>query len=176
MMPTFLHQAKMQLPLEFSMTDLGPAEYCLGIQISCDLATGAIKLYQGKHAHGILQCFNMFDARPCANPMEVSYRLTKSMSPPTDEDWAYMMAVPCGQVVGALRYLVTCTCPDLTFSTSQISQFLQYPGLPHWHAIKRIFHYLAGTIDVRLLYGYVFLIPVPLWFGIARNMRLWRFL
>lgn len=63
-----------------------------------------------------------------------------------------MAKVPYRQAVGFIRYLVTCTRPDLTFSASQVSQFLQDPGQTHWQAVKRIFCYLVGTPDLGITY------------------------
>jgi hypothetical protein len=36
---------------------------------------------------------------------------------------------------------------------SRLSRFTTKPGLAHWEAIKRVFHYLKGTKDLWLLYG-----------------------
>ena len=45
------------------------------------------------------------------------------------------------------------TCPDISFTLNQVARFSNNPGLPHWEAVKRIFCYLKGTRDHRLVYG-----------------------
>ena len=45
------------------------------------------------------------------------------------------------------------TRPDIAFSVQCISQFNSNPGLIHWAAVKRIFHYLCGTTDYCLVLG-----------------------
>jgi hypothetical protein len=45
------------------------------------------------------------------------------------------------------------TRPDITFAVSTVAQFLENPGAMHWEAVKRIFRYLKGTRNLRLVYG-----------------------
>ena len=49
-------------------------------------------------------------------------------------------------------YLMTCTRPDLAYSVSQLSQYTSNPGVNHWKAITRAFHYLRYTRDWGLHY------------------------
>ncbi len=50
-------------------------------------------------------------------------------------------------IVGCLSYLVNMTRPDLAFSYSQLSKFVQYPGMAHLEAAERVLQYLRGTYD-----------------------------
>jgi hypothetical protein len=34
-------------------------------------------------------------------------------------------------IVGSLGYLVTVTCPDLAWSYSELSKYVQFPGIVH---------------------------------------------
>ncbi|MBW0485758.1 hypothetical protein O181_025473 [Austropuccinia psidii MF-1] len=55
--------------------------------------------------------------------------------------------------VGLLNYVATCTRPDLAYSTSSLSQFLDSPSDEHGAAFKRILRYLQGTTDYSLVLG-----------------------
>jgi hypothetical protein len=55
------------------------------------------------------------------------------------------------RLVGSLRYL-THTRPDLAFSVTYVSWFMQRPMMEHQQAVKRIIHYVAGTLDHGLYY------------------------
>jgi hypothetical protein len=55
------------------------------------------------------------------------------------------------RLVGSLRYL-THTQPDLAFSVGYISRFMQRSTTAHQQAMKRIIHYVAGTLEHGLYY------------------------
>lgn len=59
-----------------------------------------------------------------------------------------MASIPYRQVLGSLRYLVTCTRPDLCFITGLLSRFMQNPGAQHWQALKHVLRYLKHTSDI----------------------------
>ena len=55
-------------------------------------------------------------------------------------------------VVGALMYLAIGTQPDITYTVGKLMQFNNNPGQTHWQAIKHVFHYINGTMDLKLMY------------------------
>lgn len=55
-------------------------------------------------------------------------------------------------LVGSLMYL-TATRPDLAFSVSILSRFMQTPKVSHWEAGKRILKYVKGTLDHGIIYS-----------------------
>ena len=52
-------------------------------------------------------------------------------------------------MIGSLLYL-TASRPDIIFSVCLCARFWSYPKESHLLAVKRIFHYLSGTIDLGL--------------------------
>ena len=44
------------------------------------------------------------------------------------------------------------TRPDLAFAYSQLSKFVQYPGVVHLQAAERVLQYVRGTYDQGLTY------------------------
>ena len=50
-------------------------------------------------------------------------------------------------------YAAVATHPDISFTVSTLSQFLENPGEAHWEAVKQVFRYLAGTKGHALMYG-----------------------
>jgi len=50
-------------------------------------------------------------------------------------------------------YTVLGICPDISFTVSSLSQFMQNPGRPHREAVKRIFRYLKGMRGHSLVIG-----------------------
>jgi len=49
-------------------------------------------------------------------------------------------------------YAMLCTRADIYFAIGLVSRYQSNPGLAHWQAVKRIFHYLRGTSDLVLCY------------------------
>ena len=45
------------------------------------------------------------------------------------------------------------TQPDIAFTVSLLSQFLENPSQIHWNAVKRVFQDLKGTKDSKLTLG-----------------------
>ena len=50
-------------------------------------------------------------------------------------------------------YAALGTRPDISFAVSSLAQFMQNPGRPHWEVLKRVFRYLKGTKDLKLVIG-----------------------
>ena len=64
-----------------------------------------------------------------------------------------MSKVPYHEAIGSLNYCTVAMHPDVAFSVSLLAQYMENPGRTHWEAVKRIFHYLLGTKDWKLVYG-----------------------
>ena len=45
------------------------------------------------------------------------------------------------------------TRPDISFAVSHLSQYLDAPRTTHLHAVTRVFRYLSGTKDLKLVLG-----------------------
>lgn len=75
-----------------------------------------------------------------------------SISNVSDEEKREMEGVPYQEAVGSLLYLVQGTRPDIAFAVNDVSRFNSNYGRTHWTAVKRIFRYLKGTIELKLRY------------------------
>ena len=64
-----------------------------------------------------------------------------------------MNKIPYSSVIGSLIYCMVCTRPNLAHVMSVINRFMANPGNDHWAAVKRIFRYLKGSINMALVYG-----------------------
>ncbi|MBW0477526.1 hypothetical protein O181_017241 [Austropuccinia psidii MF-1] len=54
--------------------------------------------------------------------------------------------------VGTLSYLSSATRPDLSYSISALSQFLEKPGIGHFKAFLHVLKYFRGTHSMGLTY------------------------
>ena len=85
--------------------------------------------------------------------MEPSTKLHSGQSLSTGAEYAAMWHVPYREAVGSLMYASLATHPDISYAVATVSRFSNNPGMPHWEAVRRIYRYLLGTKDLRLMYG-----------------------
>ena len=72
---------KDKLKQKYSLTDLGPANWLLGIKITRDVEAQTISLSQLTYIDSILSCFNFADLKPFATPMDPSVHFSKDQCP-----------------------------------------------------------------------------------------------
>ena len=101
----------------------------------------------------ILRCFGFNDAKPISTPFDMQVRLTLEQAPVNVAEFAVMCDVPYWEAVGVLNWAALVTRPDIAFAVAMVAHFSANPGMAHWHVVKGIFHYLAGTRDLWLTYG-----------------------
>ena len=80
-----LQYLKTELSMSFDMKDLGPLNFCLGIEFLQDKEKGEIKLSQRKYIKEVLRRFSMEHCKPVSTPMNIGEKLSKSMCPKNDE-------------------------------------------------------------------------------------------
>jgi hypothetical protein len=120
----------------FNMSDLGALSYYLGVEVQ--QSRDGITICQGAYAKKIIDAAELEESTTSRTPMEPRPQLSKNGDTPTMDSTNYR------SVVGSLRYLVN-TCPDLAYSVSYVSRFMEAPRAEHMMAVKRMLRYLAGT-------------------------------
>ena len=95
----------------------------------------------------------MSDCKPVGTPMTPGHTLSKADCPQTLAEKQEMMDIPYMNAVGSLLFLALLTRPDIAYATSVLARFSSNPGIRHWTAVKHVFRYLKGTIDLQLEYG-----------------------
>jgi hypothetical protein len=125
------------------MSDLGPLSFYLRIEVH--QGDFGITLRQTAYAKHVVELAGLTDCNPALTPMEERLKLSH------DSTAEEVDATQYRRLVGSLRYLAH-TRPDLTFSVSYVSRFMQRPTMEHQQAVKRIIRYVAGTLDHGLYY------------------------
>ena len=150
-----MKQLKSDLSSRFDMTDLGEAEYILGLQLSRDRRIRTLSLSQSDYIKRLLQRFGMSHSNAAPTPIATGVRLSKAECPkvqpaePLLVDGKHTYA----SVVGAIMYAMLGTRPDLAFAIGQLTRFNSNPGPQHLAALKRVLRYLRGSINFVLTYG-----------------------
>ncbi|XXG79495.1 hypothetical protein AAC387_Pa09g0546 [Persea americana] len=148
-----INNLKKQLSQEFEMKDLGAANQIIGIRISRDMKDRTLKLSQAEYVERVLNKFNMHGAKPVSTPLASHFKLSKELSPKTEQEKENMSKVPYASAVGSLMYAMVCTRPDIAHAVGVVSRFMSNPGKMHWEAVKWILRYLRGTTKAALHFG-----------------------
>jgi hypothetical protein len=90
----------------------------------------------------------MEECKPIGVPLDPKVKLQRNGNG-NDESKGF----PYQQAVGSLMYAMLCTRPDLAYPISVLSQHMANPNMEHWMAVKRIFQYLQGTLQMKLQFG-----------------------
>jgi hypothetical protein len=106
-------------------------------------------LSQRHFAEDVLRMYEMWDCVPALTPMRPGIRLTKEQCD-TKPDPAFHRRYR--GIVGSLGYLVNMTRPDLAWSYSELSKYVQSPGKDHMDAANHVLRYLRGTFDQAIIY------------------------
>ncbi|GKC64324.1 retrovirus-related pol polyprotein from transposon TNT 1-94 [Tanacetum coccineum] len=132
-----------EMSSKFQMSMMGQMSFFLGLQVS--QSPRGIFINQAKYALETLKKYGMDLSDPVDTPMVDRLKL--------DED---LMGIPVDQtrfrgMVGSLMYL-TASRPDLVFAVCMCARYQAKPTKKHFEAIKRVFRYLKGTINMGLWY------------------------
>ncbi|MBW0505132.1 hypothetical protein O181_044847 [Austropuccinia psidii MF-1] len=129
------------------MEDLGKIKYALGIRITQTQELAS--LIKDKFINQILVKFSIEQAKAPSSPLPSNYKEPKTLTstPPKLPPFNFQSGV------GLLQYLVQCTRPNLSFSTSYLSRFLESPCKPHYQAVIHTLKYVSITQHFTLTLG-----------------------
>ncbi|WJZ81633.1 hypothetical protein VitviT2T_001466 [Vitis vinifera] len=127
---------KKLLTKEFEIKDLGNLKYFLGMEIA--RSKKGIAVSQRKYVLDLLNETGMLGCKPAETPMDTTVKLEESDGSAPVDKGRYQ------RLVGKLIYL-SHTRPDIGFSVSVVSQFMNNPTEKHMTAVIRILRYLKMT-------------------------------
>ncbi|GJS16754.1 ribonuclease H-like domain-containing protein [Tanacetum coccineum] len=128
------------LHAEFSMTDLGPLNYFLGVSVTRN--TSGMFLSQQKYDTEVLERAGMLTCNLCHTPVDTDSKLVSAGDHVSDPTLYCRLA-------GALQYL-TFTRPDISYAVQQVCLFMHDPQEPHFFTLKWILRYVRGTLTSGL--------------------------
>ncbi|GJR27300.1 retrovirus-related pol polyprotein from transposon TNT 1-94, partial [Tanacetum coccineum] len=132
-----------EMSSKFQMSMMGQMSFFLGLIISQN--PRGIFIHQSKYANEILKKFDLHKSNPVDTPMVERTKLNEDLSGiPVDQ-------TRCRSMVGCLMYL-TASRHDLVFAVCKCARYQSKPTKKHLEAVKRVFRYLQGTINMGLWY------------------------
>ncbi|MBW0465715.1 hypothetical protein O181_005430 [Austropuccinia psidii MF-1] len=139
---------KRELKQEFEIIDLGQADLLLRIKITH--SDEFVSLDQQHFTESLLDLYGMRNCKPVSTPLIPNDHLEESNDSEAQEFQA--LNINYCSTIGGINYLSTATRPDLSFSVSALSQFLEKPGIRHWKAFLHVLKYLKRTQDLSITY------------------------
>ncbi|GJZ23434.1 retrovirus-related pol polyprotein from transposon TNT 1-94 [Tanacetum coccineum] len=132
-----------EMSSKFQMSMMGQISFFLGLQISQN--PKGIFINQSKYANEILKKFDLHKSDLVDTPMVERTKLDEDLSGiPVDQTQYRSM-------IGSLMYL-TASRPDLVFAVCMCARYQSKPTKKHLEAVKRVFRYLQGSINMGLWY------------------------
>nr|GFB06977.1 hypothetical protein [Tanacetum cinerariifolium] len=127
----------------FEMSMMGEMKFFFGLQVN--QFSNGIFINQSKYIIDILKRFSMENCDTVPTPMVEQAKLKLDLvgKPVDHTDYRSM--------IGLLMY-VTSSRPDIMFATCMCARYQANPNEHHVAAVKRIFRYLKGTINLGLWY------------------------
>ncbi|GKD52205.1 ribonuclease H-like domain-containing protein [Tanacetum coccineum] len=122
---TFLQQVITSLHKEFSMTDLGPLNYFLGVFVTRN--TSGMFLSQQKYATEVLERAGMLTCNPCRTPVDTDSKLAADGAPVSDPTLYRSLAEPhLSALKRILRYVRGSLDYGLQLYSSSTSSLVAY--------------------------------------------------
>ncbi|XP_044475716.1 uncharacterized mitochondrial protein AtMg00810-like [Mangifera indica] len=141
---SIISKFKENMQCEFEMANLGVMTYFLGIEFN--QFKDGIFISQSKYASDLLEKFNMQNCKTVTIPLVANEKYKDKESNDFVEVTSYR------SLIGSLLYLSS-TRPDIMFSTSLLSRFMQSPKLIHMRVAKRVLRYIRGTAEFGLWFS-----------------------
>lgn len=140
---------KAELTSAFSMVDMGPISFYLGLKVERDREKRTIKLSQPAYIDKVLAKFHLDKAHTINTPMKetaiLKQRTEGEASPSERERYQGM--------TGSIMFSMVETRPDIAFATSVASRFAKNPSHQHTEAVETILRYLKGSRNRGITYG-----------------------
>ncbi|GJU47921.1 retrovirus-related pol polyprotein from transposon TNT 1-94 [Tanacetum coccineum] len=129
---------------KFKMSMMGQMSFFLGLQIS--QSPRGIFLNQSKYASEIIKKYGLLTSDSVDTPMVEKNKLDEDLQGTPVDATLYR------GMIGSLMYL-TSSRPDLIYAVCLCARYQAKPTEKHLNAVKRIFRYLKGTINMGLWYS-----------------------
>ena len=133
-----------QLSKFFPVKDLGSLNCYMGCKFERDGRDGTLKISQSSFAASLVKKFDVTSTSdvPASPSVELMPRAADESA--TTE--------PYREAVGSMMWLANTTRPDIADAVRSVARHCHDPGVSHWKAVRNILSYIAGTVDLGLVY------------------------
>ncbi|GJS18121.1 putative ribonuclease H-like domain-containing protein [Tanacetum coccineum] len=121
------------------------SKFLLAQGFSKGVVDPTLGIFINQYANEILKKFDLHKSDPVDTPMVERTKLDEDLSGIPVDQTKYR------SMIGSLMYL-TASRPDLVFAVCMCARYQSRPTKKHLEAVKRVFRYLQGTINMGLWY------------------------
>jgi transposase InsO family protein len=139
---------KSQLSQRFKMTDMGPIAYYLGMTVSRDRQNRILRLGQRSYLTEGIKTMGLWNSSQQKTPVNTGHLEPAGEGYCAEPEFKTQYQ----SAVGTLMYAMLGTRPDIAYAVSSVSRYAANPTKAHMAAVKRIFSYLRGTLDLQLTF------------------------
>jgi hypothetical protein len=130
---TLIQHTISALKREFAMKDLRPLHHFLGVSVQHQ--ANMFFLIQHQYALYIIECDGIVDCKPISMPVDTQAKVSTKSVPPIADLTQYLMF----------------THSNIAYVVKKVCLHMHDPREPHLTTMKRILHYLQGSLDFELL-------------------------
>ena len=145
-----MQEIKRRLASVWTISDKGPIKWVLNLRVRRDRPAGVMKLEQSAYIEKKMREFGLTGLPGKSLPMKLRPQLSSASCPTDEVGKAAAAKLPYRSRVGALNYL-RLTRPDMSCSTSILSQFNKAWARDHFDATTYSFQYADSHKDWGLL-------------------------
>jgi hypothetical protein len=142
---------KMHISNRFKTKDLGRLSLILGLQIEYP-NTDSLIIHQKNYIDKIIRTFELNDKKGTDIPLQPNQNISGELLDKEDKLRNLVDTYKYRKTIGMLIYLMVGTRPDICFSVSLLSRFMQSPRELHWRLVKKLLLYVKTTQDYCLIY------------------------
>ena len=118
-----IQRVKSELAATFSIVDMGPISFYLGLKVHCNREKRTLKLSQPAYVDKILEKFHLNKA----NAVQTLMKEEVLLMPRTEGKASVSKQEKYQAMTGSLMFSIVETRPDIAFSTSVASRFSKNP-------------------------------------------------
>jgi hypothetical protein len=148
-----IEEFKLCINEKFKTKDLGKLNFILGIKIEY-INSKTLIINQNHYIDKIINKYkHMKDGKPSDIPIQPNHKLTSELNNENETLRHLIDPTKYRQAIGSLIYLMTCSRPDICYSVSILSRFMEKPRELHWRFVKRLLRYVMFTKNYSLVYS-----------------------
>ncbi|KAK2073963.1 hypothetical protein P8C59_008200 [Phyllachora maydis] len=151
----YITDLKKRLNKVYTIEDLGPAAYFLGVQIIRDRPNRRLWLNQSQYIEEAVSRFNLADSKPISIPLQPGLVSQLQLEEDIASHLCNSTEIKLYQsLVGTAIYIMLLTRVDISFTVQWLSRSLNRPTKSHLNAAKNLFKYLNSTKDYSICFSY----------------------